>query len=102
MKAILTSSLGGQIKTEGKRLPARLPETNIFPHFEALRDEMLDGLRLIEDITYSDSMRHEIIALNNGSYIVADNGTETLYGEAYSIRNGVQRQICTDDKWIRL
>ena len=47
-------------------------------------------------------MRHEIIALNNGSYIVADNGTETLYGEAYIIRNGVQRQICTDDKWIRL
>lgn len=79
-----------------------ITKTNIFPHFEALRDEMLDGLRLIEDITYSDSMRHEIIALNNGSYIIADNGAETLYGEAYSIRNGVQRQICTDDKWIRL
>jgi len=79
-----------------------ITKTNIFPHFEALRDEMLDGQRLIEDITYSDSMRHEIIALNNGSYIVADNGTETLYGEAYSIRKGVQRQICTDDKWIRL
>lgn len=28
MKAILTSSLGGQVKIDGKRLPAKLPETN--------------------------------------------------------------------------
>ena len=79
-----------------------ITKTNIFPHFEALRDEILDGLRLIEDITYADSMGNEIIALNNGSFIVIDNGTEILYGEAYSIKNGEQRQICTDDKWIQL
>lgn len=79
-----------------------ITKTNIFPHFEALRDEILDGLRLIEDITYADSVGHEIIALNNGSFIVIDNGTEILYGEAYSIKNGEQRQICTDDKWIQL
>ena len=79
-----------------------ITKTNIFPHFEALKDEMLDGMRLIEDITYSDSMGHEIIALNNGSFIVVDNGTEVLYGEAYSIKNGELRQICADDKWIQL
>ena len=79
-----------------------ITKTNIFPHFEALRDEILDGLRLIEDITYADSMGHEIIALNNGSFIVIDNGTEILYGEAYSIKDGQQKQICTDDKWIQL
>lgn len=79
-----------------------ITKTNIFPHFEALRDEMLDGMRLIEDITYSDSIGHEIIALNNGSFIVVDNGMEMLYGEAYSIKNGEQRQICTAGKWIRL
>ena len=28
MKAILTSSLGGQVKIDGKRLPAKLPVTN--------------------------------------------------------------------------
>ena len=79
-----------------------ITKTNIFPHFEALRDEILDGLRLIEDITYADSMGHEIIALNNGSFIVLDNGTDMLYGEAYSIKDGQQKQICTDDKWIWL
>ena len=77
-------------------------EINIFPHFEALKDEMLDGMRLIEDITYSDSMGHEIIALNNGSYIVMDNGVETLYGDAYSIKDGAQKQICKDGEWILL
>ena len=77
-------------------------EINIFPHFEELKDEMLDGMRLIEDITYSDSMGHEIIALNNGSYIVMDNGVETLYGDAYSIKDGAQKQICKDGEWILL
>ena len=79
-----------------------ITKINIFPHFEELQDEMLDGMRLIEDITYPDSMGHEIIALNNGSYIVAADGTETLYGEAYRIKDGEQKQICTDEKWIRL
>ena len=79
-----------------------ITKINIFPHFEALKDEMLDGMRLIEDITYSDSMGHEIIALNNGSFIVTDNDTETLYGDAYSIKDGVQKQICKDGEWILL
>ena len=79
-----------------------ITKINIFPHFEALRDEILDGMRLIEDITYADSMGHEIIALNNGSFIVSDNGAETLYGEAYSILNGELKQISTDEKCIRL
>ena len=55
-------------------------------------------MRLIEDITYSDSMGHELIALNNGSYIVVDNGIETLYGEAYRILNGELKKICEDEK----
>ncbi|MBQ9927245.1 MAG: Type 1 glutamine amidotransferase-like domain-containing protein [Lachnospiraceae bacterium] len=71
-----------------------LTKINIFPHFQSLKDEMLDGLRLIEDITYADSMGHEFIALNDGSYIVIEDGVETLYGEAYSIKDGNLKQIC--------
>lgn len=95
---------GEAIDTEYQRWMSGLgvTEINIFPHFEALKDEMLDGMRLIEDITYSDSMGHEIIALNNGSYIVMDNGVETLYGDAYSIKDGAQKQICKDGEWILL
>ena len=79
-----------------------LTKTNIFPHFELLKDEMLDGMRLIEDITFPDSRVHEITALNDGSYIVIDENGETLYGEAYSIRDGRMEQICRDGESVRL
>lgn len=71
-----------------------LTDINIFPHYDVLKDDYLDGMRLMEDITYPDSFKHEIIALNNGSYILIENGAETLYGEAYLIKDGEIKQIC--------
>lgn len=79
-----------------------LTKVNIFPHFQSLKEDVLDGLRLIEDVTYADSMGHEIFALNDGSYIVIDYGIETLYGEAYSIKDGCQKQICKNGESIIL
>ena len=79
-----------------------LTDINIFPHFQSLKDDYLDGLRLIEDITFADSMGHEIIALNDGSYILLDDGQATLYGEAYRIRDGRLTQICADGESVRL
>lgn len=67
---------------------------NIFPHFQSLKDDYLDGLRLIEDITFADSVGHEILALNDGSYLMLDEGKTTLYGEAYLIKDREIRQIC--------
>ena len=79
-----------------------LTDINIFPHFQSLKDDYLDGLRLIEDITFADSMGHEILALNDGSYILLDDGRATLYGEAYRIRDGHLTQICADGESVRL
>lgn len=79
-----------------------LTEINIFPHYQAIRDDTLDGLRLMEDITYPDSYTHEILALNDGSYIVLEDGTETLYGEARRIQNGRLEVICKDGEALRL
>lgn len=75
---------------------------NIFPHFQSLKDEHLDGLRLIEDITFADSIGHEIIALNDGSYIMLDDEKTALYGEAYMIKDGHQTQICKNGESIIL
>ena len=75
---------------------------NIFPHFQSLKDDYLDGLRLIEDITYADSVGHEIVALNDGSYIMLDDGKATLYGEAYMIKDRQQWKICNDGESIAL
>lgn len=79
-----------------------LTDINIFPHFQSLKDDYLDGLRLIEDITFSDSYDHEIIALNDGSYLMIADGKSTLYGEAYLIKDGKQRQICKDGEFLAL
>ena len=79
-----------------------LTDINIFPHFQSLKDDYLDGLRLIEDITYADSIGHELIALNDGSYIMIDGGKSTLYGEAYMIKDGQQQQICKDGESLDL
>lgn len=79
-----------------------LTDINIFPHFQSLKDDYLDGLRLIEDITYADSIGHEIIALNDGSYIMLEDGKTKLYGEAYMIKDGQQWQICKDGESLSL
>ena len=80
-----------------------LTDVNIFPHFQWLREEILDGLRVVEDITFADSMGHEIIALNDGSYIVVDDeGGETVYGEAYRILDAVMEKICSDGESLLL
>lgn len=71
-------------------------------NFQRIKEDFLDGFRLIEDITYADSIGHEILAFNDGSYIVVDGVTETLYGEAYSIKDGCQKQICKNGESIIL
>ena len=71
-----------------------LTSINIFPHFEEVREELLDGIRVVEDIVFTDSFRHDIIAMNNGTFIVIENGKHTLYGEAYRIKDGKIEQIC--------
>lgn len=71
-----------------------LTETNIFPHYQLLKDDYLDGLRVMQDIAYVDSYTHEILAMNDGSYITIMNGKEILYGEAYRIKDGKLEMIC--------
>ena len=79
-----------------------ITQTNIFPHFQSLRNEILDGQRLIEDITFEDSMDHEIIALNDGSYLFIENKKEELFGDAYSIKDHTIRQICGNGESVLL
>lgn len=79
-----------------------ITDINIFPHYQLLKNEYLDGLRVMEDITYADSYSHEILAINDGSYIIIENGKETLYGEAYSIMNGKIKMICRNNGSVEL
>lgn len=75
---------------------------NLFPHYQALRDTTLDGLRMMEDITLPDSLGHEFIALNDGSFVLIDGPRETLYGQAYRIRDGEVSRLCGDNETVKL
>lgn len=74
-----------------------LTDINILPHYQQVKDYTLDGLRLFEDITYADSMGHSFLALVDGSYLYNDGEGELLFGEAYTIEDGILEQISQEN-----
>lgn len=79
-----------------------LTEYNIIPHFNAVKDDYIDGMRLIEDIAFSDSMGHTFYALTDGSYLLQTEAGAEIRGEAYMIRDGSISQISTNGGIFRL
>lgn len=79
-----------------------LTQRMILPHYQMIKDDVLDGLRVFEDIACPDSYGREFLALNDGSYVLSENGIETLYGEAYRIRDGRISMICKNNESIIL
>ncbi len=79
-----------------------ITDINVFPHYQSLKDEYLDGLRVVEDITYKDSFGHGILALNDGSWLMIEDGREILHGEAYLIQDGTLKQICRNGESVVL
>lgn len=103
-----------------------LTEYNILPHYNAVRDDIVDGLRLMEDITFPDSRGRTFYAITDGAYLLqrTEDGTpangmspgeacpgETsadrtyigvapagaeIRGEAYRIRDGKIEKISAD------
>lgn len=65
-----------------------LTDVNILPHYQKVKDNILDGLRLFEDISYADSEGHTFFCLPDGSYFYQDGDTLLLCGEAYLLRDG--------------
>lgn len=70
----------------------------ILPHYQAIKDDILDGKRVFEDITYPDSYGREFYAITDGSYFKIENEKTELFGEAYLIKDGAISQICEKDK----
>ena len=78
-----------------------LTNINILPHYQMVRDWLLDGRRLYEDITYGDSHGREFLALPDGSYVlIRDDGAE-IWGEAYRISDGCCRMVCCDGEVLK-
>ncbi len=79
-----------------------ITELQILPHFQWLRTISLDGLDAIREIAASDSFGRTFHCLNDGSYVLIENGVSTLYGESYTLHDGVLTQICKDNQSILL
>ena len=75
-----------------------LTKTQILPHYQMVKDWYLDGMRLYDDITYGDSYGHEFLVLEDGSYLMSLNGTESVHGNAYIISDGQIRKIKEDEE----
>lgn len=79
-----------------------LTDVNILPHYQKVKDNYLDGLRLFEDITYADSMGNCFFALPDNSYFYQDDEQLLLFGEAYRLSNGILEQICETDSCLNM
>lgn len=73
-----------------------LTKTMILPHYQMVKDFVLDGRRLYEDITYADSYGRRFLVLLDGSYLLIKDGIETVWGEAYQISDGEISRVCED------
>ena len=71
-----------------------LTKAQILPHYDSTRHDVLDGLRVFEDVTYPDSMGRCFYALVDGSYLLIRDGREVLHGETFQIRDGVLSRVC--------
>ena len=65
-----------------------LTDYMLIPHYNVIRNRILDKKKLFEEITYPDSMGREFYAICDGSYLYSENGREELLGEAYRIHDG--------------
>lgn len=74
-----------------------LTDVQILPHYQQVKDNLLDGKRLYEDITFADSIGHTFYAFLDGTYLYKDDTITAIYGECYEICNGSFRQICYKD-----
>ena len=79
-----------------------LTKTMLLPHYQEVKDNELDGMRLFEGITFSDSLGHTFYVLPDGSYLLLGPGGEELRGEAYRIRDGRMEQIAAEGDSVPL
>ena len=79
-----------------------LTEWNILPHLQLVRENWLDGRRLIDDITCGDSFGHTFLAIPDGSYLHQADGRATLWGEGWRIADGGMEKICDEGGHLAL
>lgn len=79
-----------------------LTAINVLPHYQQVKDDILDGKRLFEDITFADSYGECFHVFVDGTYILIEQGRETIFGEAWRIQDGRMFKVCEKDQALRV
>ena len=79
-----------------------LTNVQILPHYQKVKDDIIDGQRLYEDVTFADSMGHTFYALPDGSYFYIHDGETLLCGKAYRLRNAIMEILTLDEESAEL
>lgn len=79
-----------------------LTQTNILPHYQTVKNNILDGKRLYEDITFADSYCQCFYVFVDGSYLIQEDGKEYICGDCWRIQNGQMHKICNQEEKISL
>ena len=75
-----------------------LTDVNVLPHYQKVKDNILDGRRLFEDITYADSWGRCFFALPDGSYFYQTEEQLLLCGKAWCIENGTLEPLTQEEE----
>ena len=79
-----------------------LTKRMILPHSQMIKDDVLDGLRVMEDIAYPDSLGRQFLIFPDGTYLHIENGRETVRGEAWRLANGVLTPLCANEETVEV
>jgi dipeptidase E len=79
-----------------------LTYVNILPHYQKVKNDIIDGKRLFEDVTYPDSRNRTFHALPDGSYLLIDGDRTLLCGRSYRLRNGILELLTRDGECMHL
>ena len=79
-----------------------LTDLNILPHYQAVKDDYVDGMRLMEEITYPDSIGRTFYAITDSSYVLQTEDRKEIRGTAYRIADGKIEKICEEGEMLRL
>lgn len=66
----------------------------LLPHFQKVKDAWLDGKRLVDEIALGHSWGRRMLAVPDGSYVLVEDGTETVFGEAWLVSDGRRVKFC--------
>ena len=80
-----------------------LTKLMVCPHYQQVRDWVLDGKKLYGEITQADSrLGHPFHIFPDGTYIYKDDKTHAIYGKCWRMKDGITELLCDDGGHIDL